>query len=101
MLITYLLPGIYYIILCIPTFLLYDFGIFFISYLNGVGSSSVILFSLLFDYIAFLAFYIRLSVQGVRLILMALVYGSLYEFIVLHPLNSKLILGDDLLIVDI
>jgi len=101
MLVVYLLPGIYYIIICIPTFLLYDFGIFFISYLNGVGSSSVILFSLLFDYIAFLAFYIRLTVQGVRLILMILVYVSLYDFIVFHPINNKLFLGGEFLMDDL
>jgi hypothetical protein len=101
MLVTYLFPGIYYIIICIPTFLLYDFGVFFLSYLNGVGSSSVILFSLVFDYIAFLAFYIRLTVQGVRLILMIFVYVSLYDFIVFHPVNGKLFLGGESLLGDI
>jgi hypothetical protein len=98
MLVTYLFPGIYYIIICIPTFLLYDFGIFFLSYLNGVGSSSVILFSLVFDYIAFLAFYIRLTVQGVRLILMIFVYVSLYDFIVFHPINNTLFCGSESLL---
>lgn len=101
MLIIYLFPGIYYIIICIPTFLLYDFGIFFLSYLRGVGASSVILFELVFDYIAFLAFYIRLCVQGVRLILMIFVYVSLHDLILLSPVNPKLFLGNDSLIDDV
>lgn len=101
MLILYLFPGIYYIIICIPTLLLYDFGIFFLSYLRGVGASSVIIFELVFDYIAFLAFYIRLCVQGVRLILMIFVYVSLHDLILLSPVSPKLILGNDSLVDDI
>jgi hypothetical protein len=101
MLLLYLLPGIYYIIICIPTFLLYDFGIFFLSYLRGVGASSVVIFELVFDYIAFLAFYIRLSVQGVRLILMIFVYVSLHDLILLSPVNSSLFLGNDSILDDI
>jgi len=94
-LIIYLFPAIYYIIICIPTFLLYDFGLFFLAYLRGVGASSVILFELLFDYIAFMAFYIRLCVQGVRLVLMTFVYVSLHDLILLTPVNSKFFLGND------
>ena len=95
MLVLYLFPGIYYIIIFIPTLLLYDFGLFFISYLRGVGASSVILFELVFDYIAFLAFYIRLSVQGVRLILMIFVYVSLHDLILYYSVNPRLFLGND------
>lgn len=101
MLVLYLLPGIYYIIVCIPTFLLYDFGIFFLSYLRGVGASSVIFFEVFFDYIAFLAFYIRLCVQGVRLILMIFVYVSLHDLILYSPLPSKLFLGNDSILDDL
>lgn len=101
MIITYLFPGIYYVIICIPTFLLYDFGIFFLSYLKGVGTSSVMAFELVFDYIAFLAFYIRLVVQGVRLILMIFVYVSLYDMILFHPLNNKLLLGNEFILDDL
>lgn len=97
-LIVYLFPAIYYIIICIPTFLLYDFGLFFLSYLRGVGASSVIIFELVFDYIAFMAFYIRLCVQGVRLVLMTFVYVSLHDLILLTPVNGKLFLGNDSII---
>lgn len=93
-LVIYLFPGIYYIIICIPTLLLYDFGLFFISYLKGVGTSSVMIFELVFDYIAFMAFYIRLCVQGVRLVLMIFVYVSLHDLIILSPIPEKLILGN-------
>lgn len=94
-LIIYLFPAIYYIIICIPTFLLYDFGIFFLAYLRGVGPSSVLIFELVFDYIAFMAFYIRLCVQGVRLILMTFVYVSLHDLILLSPVNSELFVGNE------
>jgi hypothetical protein len=75
--------------------LLYDFGIFFLAYLRGVGPSSVLIFELVFDYIAFMAFYIRLCVQGVRLILMTFVYVSLHDLILLSPVNSELFVGNE------
>jgi hypothetical protein len=101
MLVLYLFPGIYYIIIFIPTLLLYDFGLFFVSYLRGVGASSVMVFELVFDYIAFLAFYIRLCVQGVRLILMIFVYVSLHDLILYYSVNPRLFLGNDQLWDDI
>lgn len=75
--------------------MLYDFGLFFLSYLRGVGPSSVVIFELVFDYIAFMAFYIRLSVQGVRLILMTFVYISLHDLILLTPVNNELFIGNE------
>ena len=101
MLILYILPGMYYLIVCVPTFLLYDFGVFFLSHLRGIGASSVITFELIFDYIAFFGFYIRLGVQGVRLILMIFVYVSLHDLILLNPINPKLFLGNDSLYDDL
>jgi len=81
LLVIYLLPALYYIIICIPTFLTYDFGIFYLVYLRGVGGYATIASELLFDYIAFVVFYTRLIVQGVRLILMLVVYVSLHDMI--------------------
>jgi hypothetical protein len=62
--------------------------------LKGVGTSSVVIFELVFDYIAFMAFYIRLCVQGVRLVLMIFVYVSLHDLIMLSPMPEKLLLGN-------
>ena len=48
-LVFYLFPGLYYIIIGIPTFLIYDFGIYFLAYLRGVGAGAVIVVELMFD----------------------------------------------------
>lgn len=78
-LVFYNLPFLYYMIVLMPLFLLYDFGIYFITYLRGASSVSSILMEALYDYIALAAFYIRLLVQNVRLLLMTFTYFSLYE----------------------
>jgi hypothetical protein len=76
-----------------PTYLIYDFGIYFIAYLRGVGSSSLFTMELLYDYIACAAFYIRLMVQAVRLVLMTFTYISMHDLIVFFDFNSKLFFG--------
>jgi len=77
----YNIPFLYYMIILIPTGLMYDFGIHFAAYLRGASSTASFAMELLYDYIAVGAFYIRLLVQNVRLILMTLVFFSLYECI--------------------
>lgn len=79
--ILWLIPFVYLIILLIPASLLFDFGVYFLGYLRGVGSSSLLLSEILFDYIAVFAFFIRLVVQGVRLLLMFFVYASFHDLI--------------------
>jgi hypothetical protein len=71
----------YVVILLIPASLLYDFGIYFLGYLRGVATTPVFLSEVLFDYIAIFAFFIRLVVQGVRLLLMFFVYASFHDLI--------------------
>jgi hypothetical protein len=78
----YNLPFLYYMIILLPIFLLYDFGIFFVTYLRGASSTSSFAMELLYDYIAVTAFFIRLGVQNVRLLLMTFTYFSLYECII-------------------
>ena len=97
LLVVYLMPALYYVIFCIPTFLAYDFGIFFLAYLRGSAPLPVMTMELLYDYIAFLAFYIRLCVQGVRLILMFFTFASLHDYIIFFTINPKLFLGRDTL----
>jgi hypothetical protein len=75
------LPFLLYIMFFIPIFLLFDYGMHFITYLRGAGSSASLLMEFIYDCIAFLAFFIRLSVQNVRLLLITLTFFSLYEFI--------------------
>jgi len=77
----YLFPLMFYIIILVPTLILLDFGLYFVTYLRGSGTTPTISMELLYDYIALSAFYVRLLVQGVRLLLMMFVFGSLNEFI--------------------
>ena len=92
-LVFYLFPGLYYVIIGIPTFLIYDFGIFFLAYMKGVGNSSIFLIEIMFDYIAVTIFYTRILVQGIRLILMLFTYASMHDFVMLFSFNQKMFLG--------
>jgi hypothetical protein len=97
----YLFPLLYYIIMCIPAFLAYDYGLYFVAYLRGVGPSPLILVELLYDYIAFAGFYIRLVVQNVRLILMTFTFASFHEAIITHGIEKEWIIGDENFLDDI
>ena len=91
----YIFPFLYYIIMLIPAFLAYDFGIYFVAYLRGKGDSTVSVVELMYDYIAFASFYIRLIVQNVRLLLMAFTFASFHEIILIHEVNRSFLLGDE------
>jgi len=92
-LVFYLFPGLYYIIIGIPTFLLYDFGIFFLAYLGGVRNSPVLVVELMFDYINVIIFYTRILVQGVRLVLMIGTYASMHDLVLYFSFGQKMFLG--------
>jgi len=81
--------------MCIPAFLAYDFGLYFVSYLRGVGGSSIISIEMLYDYISFSAFYIRLIVQNVRLILMFFTFASFHEVVIFHGTPKDWFIGDE------
>jgi hypothetical protein len=85
----YLFPALYFIIFGIPTLLAYNFGIYFLAYLRGVGASPVLTFELVYDYIAVVIFYTRIIVQGVRLVLMLGVMASLNEFVLNFSFPQK------------
>jgi len=91
----YLFPFIYFIILFMPVSLLYDYGSYFLTYLNGVGKSSVLMLELLFDYIAVSIFFLRLMVQNVRLVFMLFTYGELHELVVFFNIDRNLILMNE------
>jgi hypothetical protein len=94
-LVFYLFPGLYYIIIGIPTFLIYDFGIFFLAYLRGVGKSSISITEMMFDYIGVIIFYTRILVQGIRLVLMLFTYASMHDLVMLFSFNQKMFLGSE------
>lgn len=74
-------PLLYYTIVCTPSLLLYDFGIFYTCFLRGISPSSVLVFELIYDYIAVIAFYVRVLVQSVRLALMLFAYASMHDYV--------------------
>lgn len=91
----WLFPFLYYIIFFIPIFLVIDFGVYFLTYLRGVGSSPLILLELVYDYIALMAFMIRILVQGVRLLLMTFTYASLHDYIIYYSVDQKWFVGSE------
>lgn len=89
----FLMPVLYYTILGIPTMLLFDFGIFFICCIKGVGTTQSILSELLYDCINTISFYTRLLTQGVRLFLMFSIYTSLHDFVIYGNFSKNFFLG--------
>jgi len=91
----YLFPFIYFIIFLIPFSLLYDYGSYFLTYLNGVGKSAILMIELLFDYIAASIFYLRLMVQNVRLIFMLFTYFELHELVLFYPTEKNIFISNE------
>jgi hypothetical protein len=94
-LVFYLLPFLYFIIFGIPTSLIYDFGIFFLVYLRGVGSKANLVYELMFDYIAVIIFYTRILVQGIRLVLMLATYLGMNEMVLFFSFSQSIFLGSE------
>lgn len=75
--------------------MLYDYGIHFISYLNGVGKSMLLVLELLFDNIAVSIFFLRLVVQNVRLVFMLFTFFELHELVLTYQNNRNFILFNE------
>lgn len=87
------IPLLYFMIFIMPFALLYDFGSYFLAYLNGVSKSPYILIESFFDYISIAIFMLRLLVQNVRLVFMLFTFYQLHHFIIETPteINSSII----------
>jgi len=96
-LVFYLFPGLFYIIIGIPTFLIYDFGIFFLAYMGGVAAGSVLAIALMFDYISVIIFYVRILVQSVRLVLMLGTYAGMHDVVLYFSFSQKMFFGSETL----
>jgi hypothetical protein len=94
-LVFFFFPLLYYTIWNTPTFLLYDFGILFTAYLRGIAPTPTMLFELMYDYIAVIAFYVRILTQGVRLALMFAAYAGMHDFILFMDYNHRYITGNE------
>merc|ERR1712039_1026457 len=91
----YLFPLFYYLILLTPAYLVYDFGIFFVSYLSGSGKSSLFLGELFSDTVAFAVFYIRKLIHVVRLAIVAAVIFELQEFVMVYGFDQYFFVGNE------
>ena len=91
----YLFPGLYFIILGMPTAILYDCGIYFVAYLKGASQSSDFLVELVNDYIQVIIFYTRISIQGVRLVMMIGVFASCHEFVMFFTIPQKAFIASE------
>jgi len=85
----YLFPFLFYTILFVPINLSFDFGLYFVCYLRGVGKAPISFIEIMYDYIAFAAFYIRLLVQNVRLTLMLFIFASFHELVILQTVDKS------------
>tara|TARA_B110000503_G_scaffold136647_1_gene219386 strand:- start:2569 stop:3585 length:1017 start_codon:yes stop_codon:yes gene_type:complete len=86
----YSIPGIFYIALSIPTYLSYDYGILYGTYLRGTGTTASLVYELGYDYIAISIFYIRLALQGIRFLIMILTYASFHDYILLYNIRPSM-----------
>ena len=84
------IPVLYYVIIGLPTMLAYDFGYFIFAYLRGAGTSSFLLLELFYDSIITGAYYIRLLVQGVRLLLMIVAFAGIQHLAIIHQYDAQL-----------
>jgi len=64
-------------LISIPTFLLLDHGFYFILFLKGSANSLIILYEILLDYINIIAYFLRIFIQLVRLLI---IFIGLYTF---------------------
>lgn len=85
----YAIPGIFYIALSIPTYLSYDYGLIYGCYLRGTGGTASLIYELGYDYIAIAVFYIRLILQGIRLLIMIVTYASFHDYMLFYNINPS------------
>ena len=94
-LVFFFFPLLYYTIGNTPTFLLYDFGILFACYLRGIAPTPTLVFELMYDYIAVIAFYVRILTQGVRLALMFMTYAAMHDFVLYMDYSHRYLTGNE------
>jgi len=75
--------------------LAYNFGIYFVGYLRGTAPTPVISYEFVNDLIAVTIFYVRIIVQGVRLVLMLGTMASLNEFMIFNSIPARALMGPE------
>lgn len=88
----YSIPGIFYVVFSTPTYLLFDYGLFYGTYLRGASLSSFFLYEFGYDIIMICVFYIRLALQAIRLVLMAIACASYYDYIMFYNYKNCMLI---------
>lgn len=82
------IPGLFYVVFSIPSYFIYDYGIFYGTYLRGASISSFFLYEFGYDIIMICVFYIRLALQAIRLVLMTIACASYYDYVMFYNYKS-------------
>jgi len=93
MMFMYAIPGIFYVVFSTPTYLLYDYGVYYGTYLRGASISSFFIYEFGYDIIMVFVFYIRLALQAIRLVLMAITCASYYDYIMFYNYKGSMLMG--------
>jgi hypothetical protein len=75
------MPILLIIVLSMPSSLIYDCGILFITYLRGVGATTILFLEWIYDCLATLIMFVRLLVQHIRFVLMFFAFFEVLEII--------------------
>ena len=73
-------PLFLFIVLGMPTNMVWNYGIFYSTYLRGSSNTTLFFLEFMYDILATTIMYIRLFVQNVRFILMFFAFFECYEF---------------------
>jgi hypothetical protein len=79
-------PMLLITVLVLPLNVIYDEGLTFLAYLRGVGTTTLILLELMYDSLATMIMFVRLSVQNIRFGLMFFAFFELYEFVYMNSI---------------
>jgi len=96
----YLIPGIFYVVFSVPSYLIYDYGLYYGAYLRGASVSSFFLYELGYDIIMISVFYIRLALQAIRLVLMLIACASYYDYVMFYNFKASMFIGQTPVIKD-
>lgn len=83
-LLIYILPLFFSFLFGLPLNLLFDFGLSFLVFLRGGAASASFILETIFDYIGVLAFFIRLIVQLVRLVVMFFIFTVMHDAVIIE-----------------
>ena len=89
----YLIPGIFYVVFSVPSYLMYDYGLYYGTYLRGASVSSFFIYELGYDIIMISVFYIRLALQAIRLVLMFIACASYYDYVMFYNFKDSIFIS--------